>query len=39
MAEQHTFHNAWQSQQTVALVAMLVEEPLPSRVNPTGRLD
>jgi hypothetical protein len=41
MAEQHTFHHALQSrwQHTGELVAMLVEEPLPSHVKPSGRLD
>jgi hypothetical protein len=38
MAEHHTIcHRA--RKQTGELVAMLVEEPLPSRVNPSGRLD
>ena len=41
MTEQHTFHHALQSrsQHTGELVAMLVEEPLPSHVKPSGRLD
>jgi hypothetical protein len=41
MSEQHTFHHALQSrsQHTGELVAILVEEPLPSHVKPSGRLD
>ena len=41
MSEQHTGHQALQSrrQQTGELVSMLVEEPLPSHVKPSGRLD